>query len=81
MAQKQHNIEACVPYPAANGDMSARKRFCFLILSLFAGTVFRINASLSPKFIMGTSKNVKFPLAYHTPRKIKDFAKKCMNLS
>jgi len=31
---------------------------------------------------MGTSKNVKFPLAYHTPPKNQgDFAKKCMNLS
>jgi hypothetical protein len=30
----------------------------------------------------GTSKNVKFPLAYHTPPKNQgDFAKKCMNLS
>ena len=32
--------------------------------------------------IKGTSKNVKFPLAYHTPPKNQgDFAKKCMNLS
>jgi len=31
---------------------------------------------------MGTSKNVKFPLAYHTPPNNQgDFAKKCMNLS
>jgi len=30
----------------------------------------------------GTSKNVKFPLAYHTPPNNQgDFAKKCMNLS
>ena len=34
------------------------------------------------KYYMGTSKNVKFPLAYHTPPKNQgDFAKKCMNLS
>jgi len=32
--------------------------------------------------LKGTSKNVKFPLAYHTPPKNQgDFAKKCMNLS
>ena len=35
-----------------------------------------------PGALMGTSKNVKFPLAYHTPPKNQgDFAKKCMNLS
>ncbi len=34
------------------------------------------------EFLKGTSKNVKFPLAYHTPPKNQgDFAKKCMNLS
>lgn len=33
-------------------------------------------------YVEGTSKNVKFPLAYHTPPKNQgDFAKKCMNLS
>jgi hypothetical protein len=35
-----------------------------------------------PEIHKGTSKNVKFPLAYHTPPKNQgDFAKKCMNLS
>ncbi len=38
-------------------------------------------SKLSEK-LKGTSKNVKFPLAYHTPPKNQgDFAKKCMNLS
>lgn len=37
---------------------------------------------LSTMIDKGTSKNVKFPLAYHTPPKNQgDFAKKCMNLS
>jgi len=36
----------------------------------------------SEEYLKGTSKNVKFPLAYHTPPKNQgDFAKKCMNLS
>ena len=43
----------------------------------------RINDNRYGEFsILGTSKNVKFPLAYHTPPKNQgDFAKKCMNLS
>jgi len=50
----------------------------------FSGTrvvVLSITVS-QEKYLKGTSKNVKFPLAYHTPPKNQgDFAKKCMNLS
>lgn len=42
----------------------------------------RVVCSFIEDVYMGTSKNVKFPLAYHTPPKNQgDFAKKCMNLS
>jgi len=61
-----------------------------VVIFLLSTLVFIFSNSLLPVAlskekslgVMGTSKNVKFPLAYHTPPKNQgDFAKKCMNLS
>jgi len=51
----------------------------YIKLNSYCPSIFLFLISI---FIMGTSKNVKFPLAYHTPPNNQgDFAKKCMNLS